>query len=300
MDKINLCSGYGAASTNLLTIDWGDVQRLVDKPTNVPKPQAQWLIPSSYLSRSKKDQEKHGKYWLCAFDFDKNPPTVPELAKITREILSDGCNFELYNTNSATLDNHKSRLFIPLTEPLNAHEWLLLQQVIAAKFEQREIVHDKALEGFCQLSFLPNGKEGGNLTDKDGNVIGTRIYSSASERNSRALNPELFREEMDELQRQEDELKAEKAEKVKARSMVKKPATNDSKNLIEEFNRCYDVASFLKAHSYDQRGNKFRHPNSESRSFSASILNGRVHTLSPNDPLYTDGEGARDAFDVFA
>jgi hypothetical protein len=308
MDNFNLCSGFGVRTEKgeipTLTIDWGGVQKLVDNPvTNVPKTKAQWLSPSSLLSRSKEEQEQRGEYCLCALDFDKNPPTVPELAKITREILEEQCfeccDFELYNTNSATADNPKSRLFIPLTKPLNHENWLLLQQVIAVKFEQRGIIKDKSLETANQVSFLPNGKVGDDVMDKHGNVIGKRIYASASERNSGALNPELFREEMDELQRQADELEAEKAEKAKARTMVKKPATNDSKNLIEEFNRCYDVASLLKAHGYAQRGNRFRHPNSESGSFSASIKDGRVHTLSTSDPLYSDGEGARDAFDVF-
>ena len=316
MSEIILCSGFGVKTIKgekpTLTIVWTDVQRLVDEPTNVPKTKSQWLSPSSLLSRSKEEQEQHGSYWLCAFDFDKNPPQIPELAKITREILEEQCfsccDFELYNTNSATLDNPKSRLFIPLTEPLNFKEWLLLQQVIAAKFEQRGIVKDKSLETANQVSFLPNGKVGDDVTKEDKVtkthiVIGTRIYSSKSERNSGALNPELFREEMnalaDELQRQENELKAEKAKALAARSMVKKPTSSDSKNLIEEFKKCYDVASLLTAHGYDQRGNRFRHPNSESGSFSASILNGKVHTLSTSDPLNSDGKGARDAFDVF-
>ncbi len=53
-------------------------------------------------------------------------------------------------------------------------------------------------------------------------------------------------------------------------------------------------------HGYDQRGGKFRHPNSESGSFSTSIKDGRVHALSPNDLLYTGhGGGAHDAFSTF-
>ena len=304
MDKINLCSGYGVTtSTKLLTIVWADVQRLVDKPTELPKDQAQWLIPSSYLSRTHKEQEQHGNYWLCAFDFDKNPPQIPELANITRDIIEEQCfeccDFELYNTNSATLDNPKSRLFIPLTEPLNFKEWLLLQQVIAAKFEQRGIVKDGSLERAGQVSFLPNGKAGEEIAGKGG----TRIYSSASERNSGALNPELFREDMnaltDELQRQEDELKAEKDKALAARSMVKKPANSDKEKLFDAFNECYDLASLLTANGYTQLGNRFRHPKSESGSFSASIKDGRVHTLSTSDPLYTDGKGAHDAFSAF-
>ncbi len=307
MDKINLCSGHGAKDTNPLTIEWLDVQRLVDKPTELPKDRAQWLIPSSYLSRSHKEQEQYGKYWLCAFDFDEHPPPVPELAKITREILEeeffDGSNFELYNTNSATEDNPKSRLFIPLEAPLNFEEWHLLQQVIATKFEQRGVIADRSLERAGQLSFLPNGKVGDNVTDKDGNTIGKRIYNKESERSCWLLDAELFRNEMnalaDELQRQEDELKTEKAKALAARSMLKKPASNDSKNLIKAFNECYDVASLLTANGYEQRGNTFRHPKSKSGKYKASILNGRVHTFSQSDPLNSNGNGAHDAFSVF-
>ena len=316
MDKIKLCSGFGVKTIKgkkpTLTIVWTDVQRLVDKPTELPKDQAQWLIPSSYFSRLHKEQEQHGNYWLCAFDFDKNPPQIPELAKITREILEEQCfsccDFELYNTNSATLDNPKSRLFIPLTESLNFKEWLLLQQVIATKFEQRGIVKDGSLERAGQVSFLPNGKVGKDVTKEDkvtGThiVIGKRIYSSASERNSGALNPELFREEMnalsDDLQRQEDELKAEKDKALATRSMIKKPVNRDKEKLFDAFNECYDLASLLTANGYAQRGNRFRHPNSESGSFSASIKDRRVHTLSTSDPLYTGGKGAHDAFSAF-
>jgi putative DNA primase/helicase len=307
MDKINLCSGHGAKDTNPLTIEWLDVQRLVDKPTELPKDRAQWLIPSSYLSRSHKEQEQYGKYWLCAFDFDEHPPPVPELAKITREILEkaffDGSNFELYNTNSATEYNPKSRLLIPLEAPLDFEEWHLLQQVIATRFEQRGVIADRSLERAGQLSFLPNGKVGDNVTDKDGNTIGKRIYNKESERSCWLLDAELFRNEMnalaDELQRQEDELKTEKAKALAARSMLKKPASNDSKNLIKAFNECYDVASLLTANGYEQRGNTFRHPNSKSGKYKASILNGRVHTFSQSDPLNSNGNGAHDAFSVF-
>ena len=308
MDKIKLCSGYGVTeNTNLSTIGWVDVQRLVDNPTDVEKTKAQWIIPSSLQSRRKEKQERKGEYWLCAFDFDNNPPEVPELAKIIRKIFEDeyfsSFNFELYNTNSATPDNPKSRLLIPLEKPLKFEEWYLLQKVIADKFEKHNVIADKSLERPAQLSFLPNGKAGENINDKDGKVIGTRIYEKESERDGEALNPDLFGDNMkalaDELQHQEDELNKEKAKAKAARSMVKKPTSNDSRNLIKEFNKCYDVASLLTANGYAQRGNKFRHPNSGSGSYSASLKDGRVHSLSTNDRLYTNSSGAHDAFSVF-
>jgi len=77
--------------------------------------------------------------------------------------------------------------------------------------------------------------------------------------------------------------------------------TQGFKSPIEAFNTAYLVEEILEQAGYDQRGDQFRHPNSESGSFSASVQNRRVHTLSSADPLWTGGGGvgAHDAFSVF-
>ena len=60
----------------------------------------------------------------------------------------------------------------------------------------------------------------------------------------------------------------------------------------------------MTSKGYDQEGETFRHPNSESGSFSATVRLDdkgvlRVHTLSTSDPLYSNGKGAHDAFSVY-
>ncbi|MDD2660203.1 MAG: hypothetical protein PHY54_11095 [Methylococcales bacterium] len=65
------------------------------------------------------------------------------------------------------------------------------------------------------------------------------------------------------------------------------------------------IRELLTSFGYDQMGDSFRHPNSESGSYSAEVYiddtgRERVHTLSTNDPLYVEGsKSGHDAFSVY-
>ena len=87
-------------------------------------------------------------------------------------------------------------------------------------------------------------------------------------------------------------------ETIKRRAELR---ASDTPDTIGAFNRSYSVQELLLKARYDQAGDTFRHPNSESGSYSASVKSGRVHSLSSKDPLYTEGGGvgAHDAFSVF-
>ena len=63
-----LCSGYGQwHSPNneknpqpFVTVTLTDIERLMTEPPSVAKDQAQWVIPSTLLSRSHPEQLQHG------------------------------------------------------------------------------------------------------------------------------------------------------------------------------------------------------------------------------------------------
>ena len=80
---------------------------------------------------------------------------------------------------------------------------------------------------------------------------------------------------------------------------------NSAPDLISAFNLAYTVQEILVRAGYTQRGNSFRHPNSKSGKFSATVkadANGvlRINALSLNDPLYVEGsKSGHDAFSVF-
>jgi hypothetical protein len=93
---------------------------------------------------------------------------------------------------------------------------------------------------------------------------------------------------------------AQRAAEKEAKELARASKTVDpSQSLIHAFNQAYEIEELLFEAGYDDKDGKFRHPNSQSGSFSANIKDGRVYTFSSADPLYTDGEGAHDAFSVF-
>lgn len=108
------------------------------------------------------------------------------------------------------------------------------------------------------------------------------------------------------LRRQDDEaasavLVAREAAKKRREAIRAANVGSGMQSLIHAFNAAYSVEDILVQAGYDQRGKHFRHPNSETGSFSASVKDGRVHTLSSADPLYTGGGGggAHDPFSAF-
>ena len=184
-----LTSGKGAFHTDepgkdrrkpYLTIGWGGIKALVDNPQTVDKDDSQWLIPSTLLSRTFKQQETHGEYWLLWADLDKNPPPLERLGSIVDSILGGG-NFELYNSRSATLQNQKARLLIPLDEPLNYEHWTFAQAILNDSFEALGITPDRSNVRAGQLCYLPNrGALYGSYSRRDGRVVNRTKHKALS------------------------------------------------------------------------------------------------------------------------
>lgn len=184
MNNIKMTSGRGQYHTNepdpakpdkLLTpyrtIDIEGIRALVDNPQQVEKAQPQWLIPSTLPSRNFKEQEEEGRFLMLWADLDKKPPCLFELANIVTEIIGD-CDFELYNSKSATADNQKARLLIPLQHSINGECWLLAQEILNDKLDALSIVPDRKNQGAAQLCYLPNaGRFYGSVSKRNGKIL---------------------------------------------------------------------------------------------------------------------------------
>ncbi len=305
INQVKFASGIGKYYTNnpatknpkgLLTIGFGGIKNLIDKPQVVDKSQAQWLIPSTYPSRMLEDQEAHGEYGLLWADFDdKCTPPLNEVEKVIIEFIHDGytaCDYELYSSKSAKPNHHKARLLIPLETLLNCSDWKICQSILRDKLEDKGIKSDPTAEGAAQLLYLPNRGE---------------HYETLSSRNDLFFNPvEAWAKEIqakrDELIQQEEELKVLHEKSIERKASL---SLSTTPNLIEAFNASFTPQELMVAAGYAQWGNCFRHPNSESGNYSASVkpdIHGvlRVHTLSSSDPLYVEGsKSGHDAFSVF-
>ena len=294
-----MTSGFGQFHTNepgkknrspYAHIDLGGIRALVDHPQQVEKDQAQWLIPSSLPSRTFREQEQRGQFWMLWADIDKNPPTLNALHECLYLDLIEECDHEIYTSRSAREDYQKSRILIPLAKPLAGAEWIVCQQVFNDKLEAASVVPDRKSEGPAQLCYLPNR---GDFYDSRSSRDGT-LFDPLSAWSTEIANKRQQKAEADSAkERRQAEAKA----KREARGYL-----NDS-SPIAAFNAAFSVGDILIQAGYDQDGNRdhYRHPNSESGSFSASVKDGRVYSLSSADPLYTEGVGggAHDAFSAF-
>ena len=290
-----MVSGIGADHTDkygkeYLTIGWDAITALVDKPQQVDKAQAQWLIPSSHKTRTFKEQEQHGQYYCLWADLDDKPPSLYNIEDHLLILLS-GCDYEPYNTSSATVGNQKARALIPLQNPLPFMPWHMAQQLLNDKLEALGIKPDRAAERAAQLCYLPNkGK----------------FYGSRSSRNDLFFDP--MQTWASEIEVKNNQAKAETAvlnnKKRQAEKRRKELSLSNTPNIIEAFNQSYTPQEWMATTGYDQQGNSFRHPNSQTGNYSATVRtdsNGvlRVNALSSADPLYTNEQGAHDAFSCF-
>lgn len=290
--NFNMVSGIGQYHTNepgksnptpYLSIDLDGIRALVDNPQQVDKSQAQWLIPSPHPSRNFKEQEQHGQYPMLWADLDTNPPDQAMLAPIIEGLIL-GADYEIYSSRSATAANMKCRVLIPLTGALDYSRWAIAQSVFNDLLETCVIKCDRANERAAQLCYLPNRGE---------------FYQSTSRRNGQFFDLRAWDGSIDsKIKTINDERLAAEAKKQASEARRATLDLSGTPGVVAAFNQAYTVEEWLLKAGYDQQGNSFRYPESESGSYSATVLDGRVNALSPNDPLYT-GSGAHDAFSVF-
>jgi len=175
--NVNYCSGFGVNHTDkhkpFSTITWSQIVELVDHPQKIDKARGQWIVPSTLVSRLRRDQEKSGEYWMLWADIDDKPPVLDELSKFLSVFL-DGSRFEVYTTKSATESIQKTRVLIPLNEPLTPQQWKECQQVLNDELEVNLVPPDRCSEKLQQLVLLPNKGD---------------FYGSRSQRTGSYFNP---------------------------------------------------------------------------------------------------------------
>ena len=294
------CSGIGQFHTNEAdpsnpdkklkpynAINLEGIRKLVDKPQEVDKALAQWLIPSILPSRNFKKQEGEGSYYLLWLDLDEEPLPIYKVKKHLKSIIGH-CQFEIYTSKSATEENQKARVLIPLKKSLTGNEWRVCQEVLNDKVDVLGVTPDRANERPAQLCYLPNkGKFYKSMSEREGDLFDPMVVFSCEIEKKRLA-----------IVRVEQQTQA-RHDKAKQRKADLKYTGSESSHLIDAFNEAYTVEDILLQAGYRQKGDKFCHPNSSSGSYAVSIKDNRVHSLSSSDPLYSDGKGAHDAFSAF-
>lgn len=276
---IELTSGHSASHSNsngeLSSIAFNDIIKLAHNPDNVEKTKAQWFMASILKTRTLKDQKSDGQFAVIWGDIDKSPPTIDDLCRRLDDILG-GSDYVAYTTKSATSDTQNSRVIVPLIRLLSFEDWHRAQLAFNNALEDSGVTVDRCSEKANQIAFLPNR----------GAYYDYRIKSSGN-----------YFEPLT-----KDTVQADDRTPVDisyANNLNGHQCPSDT--LIYAFNAQNSINEILIQAGYAQKGSLYRHPNSLSGSYSASVKGGRVHSLSTADPLYTKGGGvgAHDAFSAF-
>ena len=295
-------SGVGKRNQGSNSLNFQEIRALVDQPQEVPKGEARWCIPSTLQSREKKRQMNEGQFAALLGDIDApGTHTITTIAQAVADIVC-GCDFEVYATKSATEGTQKCRVLVPLAEVTHPHQWLTAQAVLNEKIsEALGIEADNCNQNPAQIFFLPNRGD---------------YYAKESKREGRYLAPlsdwaqDMAEHHERQAREREAVKKAQEAAKKARQELRAEQTMRGTSGLIDAFNAAYYVGDILTQQGYDRNPvnpSLYRHPNSESGNFSASVQPdakgvARVHTLSSADPLHTEGGGigAHDAFSAFA
>ncbi|WP_459915875.1 hypothetical protein [Desulfocicer niacini] len=133
---------------------------MVKNPLDVPKSEAPWIIPSSTggeLARNHDFQRQHGKFHALVADLDHvGPLTSLGISTAISAIFPPGTAHYIYSTKSATPENNKSRIIVPLSVPIPGRDYSMYAQIFNDKLQAAGIEPDRATERPGQLFYLPN------------------------------------------------------------------------------------------------------------------------------------------------
>lgn len=290
-----MVSGRGIEHTNtptaknprpLLRIGLADIRAMVDNPQQVDKDSAQWFIPSALESRIAADQERDGEYWALWADLDEGEKSVPEVHDAMVCRIVGAADFEIYSSRSSTPECPKARIIVPLDQPLCGADWALAQEVFNDKLAADGVLPDRKNQGVSQVAYLPNRGV---------------LYESRSERTGVFFDPMAAWATAIESKRLALVAATERTRVEREAAALRRASRlgDDGQTLVAAFNEAFTFEDVLLPKGYAQRGESFRHPNSKTGSYSATVKDGRIHALSSKDPLYTSGAGAHDLFSAF-
>jgi hypothetical protein len=191
-------------------------------------------------------------------DLDKPPIS---LDGVEEAVETFECDYEIYTSRSATCELEKCRVLIPLAYGISGADWLICQRILNDELSSFLCLPDRSNEQTGQPCYLPNRGE---------------HYDSRSRREGVSLD--MLGEWATVIERYRDIVVTEMAQRAaekEAKELARASKTVDpSQSLIHAFNQAYEIEELLFEAGYDEKDGKFRHPNSQSGSFSANIKDG--------------------------
>jgi hypothetical protein len=293
-DLLKLCSGYGQwHSPNnkrdpqpYLSVTLPHIRAMLDNTPSVIKENAQWVILSKLPSRVHAEQREQGQFVALWADIDDNSAMNAEQVYDRLHALLP--SFIAYTSRSATQENQKLRIIVPLTETVSGSTFVRLQKVLNNKLEKVGITPDRVTERAGQVCYMPNKGDFWSWDEKQG-----------------ALDPTLWADELGDVMREERAAdlalhRAAEGARLKAVERIE----NGWFSPIDVYNAEYPIQLAFSTYGYIQQGGKWISPNSESGIPGVTISQDGKKWFSKHGSdraigKQTDTGSMGDAFDLF-
>ncbi|SDO19922.1 AAA domain-containing protein [Halomonas shengliensis] len=289
------CSGVGQYHSPdnkrdpraLETITGAAIVAMMNRPQQVPKARARWVILSDHLSRRAEDQRQHGRFYALWADLDRDPPTLQDAAdRLAADLAAPVL---AYTSASATPDRHKARLVVPLATACPGHRLEACQRILNDRLEALGITPDRATERANQVCYLPNRGE---------------FYAATAGEDLLALGgfewAETFVAELAAHDRAEAEaLEALERRQAEARAKMAERQATGQASPIAAYNAAFPLPLVLEAYGYTRHGDRWLSPLSESGAPGVTTTGTRWHTAHESDRDAGLPEWG-DAFDLYS
>ena len=302
MDNFNLCSGYGIGYTTnpearvvqseYKTITIEKIFEMASTPTSLAKDKAQWVIPSTLLTRVHADQREKGVYHAIWGDIDEHTE-LESVKDVLAELVVDN-QYLIYSSSRSKVELKKWRIFIPLAHTANGDEFNTLAQILNDRLERGGIVPDRASERYAQIFYLPN-------KDPDESKFYDHFISDAV---SLFDWREMLKDELAQKRQQAQERKQrEEQAQAQARTKATERMVSGERSPIDAYKACYDLETMMRVYGYTKKGNKWISPHSESGKAGVTVYpDGRWSSSHASDAgigRNTNGTQWGDVFDLF-
>ena len=285
----SLCSGNGQYHTDsnnqhgpLIGVSLQQVRLMVNDPVDCKKSEAPWIIPSTLKTRSKQRQLKEGQFYALWADLDNLEGITWSLVTDAVGVITGWSEAYIYSSKSATPENLKCRVLIPLAEPVSGTDFQYGQQVLNDYLSAEGIEPDRATESANQICYLPNRGELYRHHVCEGGAFSLSGWST----------------ETDALKHLEALAEANrKARLAESMEKLRQRLESGQKSPLDAFNAAYSVELVLETYGYRRRGNRWLSPYSESGTPGVVVKDNRWITSHQSD-RDAGLEKSGDAFDL--
>ena len=298
---------HKGTSRDYRTIGLLDILGLAEKPTREPKEKALAILQTGYNGpdgRTHEVQREKGQFTCLCGDFDKDNRSLEDIQTAVDKFFGDNIALLIYSSSSATNENKKWRVVIPLQDVMAFGPWSELMHAWYAFMGAEGFVMDTSLLGAGQPVYMPNVRPELWVDGKP------KFYNAHYEDGVGAsADTPVVREWIAKLAA---ERVADDARKAQAKSQAK-PRSVASANGIADFNSKHSVEDLMLEAGYEEspRGNDdWRSPCQTTNSYATRVFtddagNRYWVSLSGSDADAGLGRatagGARfgDAFDIY-